>query len=72
MAHPDRLIRSQLRNRYTITTMTEETFQGVIIAADDRHVVIADASLIAPNGDSAKVDGDLWIPRPTIKYMQNA
>lgn len=70
MARPDRLIRSMLRTRYIVTLSTEETFEGVLVDADDRHLVLADAVTLAPNGDRLGVDGHLWIPRPAVKYMQ--
>jgi hypothetical protein len=71
MARPDRLIRSMLRTRYVATLNTEETFEGVLIDADDRHLVLADAVAIAANGDRVSVDGQLWLPRPAVKYMQH-
>ena len=70
MARPDRLIRSMLRSRYIVTLSTEETFEGVLIDADDQHLVLADAVTLAANGDRLGVDGHLWIPRPAVKYMQ--
>lgn len=70
MAHPDRLIRSMIRTRYVITLDTEETFEGVLMDADDRHLVLADVQNLASNGDRVAVDGQLWLPRLAVKYMQ--
>jgi hypothetical protein len=70
VARPDRLIRNNLRTRYLITLTTEEAFAGVLIDADLQHLVLADAAVVAENGDQVKCDGDLWIPRTAVKYMQ--
>lgn len=67
---PDRLIRGMLRTRYIVTLSTEETFEGVLIDADDRHLVLADVVTLAANGDRLAVDGNLWLPRSGVKYMQ--
>lgn len=72
MARPDRLVRRALRTRYLITTTSEETFDGVLVDADDRHLVLADTDAIARNNDRTRVDGHLWVPRSTVKYMQQA
>ena len=70
MARPDRLVRRALRTRYVVTTATEDTFDGILIDADDQHLILADADALARNGDRTRVDGQLWIPRPSVKYMQ--
>jgi hypothetical protein len=71
MARPDRLIQHMLRTRYLITLNTEETFDGVLLAADERHLVIADAETVGADGSRAAVDGQLWLPRHLVKYMQH-
>lgn len=70
MAHPDRLIRSKIRSRYLATLDTEETFEGVLIDVDDYHLVLADVVSLAANGDRVAVDGQLWLPRIGVKYLQ--
>ncbi|WP_230670742.1 hypothetical protein [Rathayibacter sp. Leaf248] len=70
MAHPDRLIRSQLRSSIVVTLLSEETFDGVLVEADDTHVILANAFALAPNGDRVPVEGRLWLPRLGIAYMQ--
>ena len=70
MARPDRLIRSMIRTRYIVTLNTEETFEGVLIDADDSHLILADVVSLAANGDRLGVDGHVWLPRPGVKYMQ--
>ncbi|QLD10901.1 hypothetical protein [Microbacterium oleivorans] len=70
MAKPDRLIRSMIRRRYVATLDTEETFEGVLIDVDEFHLVLADVVSLASNGDRLAVDGQLWLPRLGVKYLQ--
>lgn len=70
MARTDRLIRRLIRETFVVTTASEETFEGVLVDVDDAHLVLANASQIAPNGDRVKVDGHLWLPRTGVRYMQ--
>jgi small nuclear ribonucleoprotein (snRNP)-like protein len=70
MAKLDRLIRSMIRTRYIVTLDSEETFEGVLIDADDQHLVLADVVTLARNGDRLAVDGQLWLPRIGVKYLQ--
>lgn len=69
MLRPDRLLRKQLRSRYLVTLDSEETFEGVLVDADAAHLVLEDASSVALNGARVSVDGRLWLPRSTVKYM---
>ena len=66
----DRLIRSTMRERVVVTLDSEETFDGLLLEADDRHIVLGDVEQVAPNGDRVKVDGHLWVPRLNVRYMQ--
>lgn len=70
MFGPDRLLRRTIRTRYLVSVDSGEAFDGLLIDADERHVVLADVESVAGNGDRLRVDGQLWIPRLTITYMQ--
>lgn len=70
VARRDRLIRDMLRDRFVVTMHAGETFEGLLLDADDRTVQLADPVSIAANGDRLKVDGQLWLPREQIAYMQ--
>lgn len=70
MARADRLLRGQIKSRYLVTIDTGETFEGVLLDADSDHLVLADSDAISPNGDRLKVDGQLWLPRQNISYLQ--
>lgn len=66
----DRLVKRHLRTRYLVTMASGETFEGVLIDADDQHLVLADAFLILSASERQTVDGHLWLPRPSVQYMQ--
>lgn len=66
----DRLVKSHLRERYLVTMVDGEAFEGLLEAADDRHLTLVDSESISPAGDRLKVDGSLWLPRARIAYMQ--
>lgn len=67
---PDRLLRRAIRSRYLVTLDSGEAFDGVLIDSDEWHIVLADAESVAANGSRLKIDGHLWLPRPSITYMQ--
>jgi small nuclear ribonucleoprotein (snRNP)-like protein len=70
MSRSDRLLRRNIRKRYLVTTTTEETFSGVLVDHDEQHLVLADAKQVAISGEQLEITGQLWLPRPAIKYMQ--
>lgn len=70
MAHPDRLIRKALRTRYLITLTSGDAFDGILLEADERHYVLVDAEQILPDRSRVKVDGELWLPRLNVDYLQ--
>lgn len=72
MARRDRLVRQMFRTRYLLTLDTGESFDGLLLDADESYLVIGDAESIAANGDRLKVDGSLWIPRARLVYMQSS
>lgn len=69
MARPDRLMRQALRERFVVTMSSKETFEGLLLDADDKTVRLVDAFAI--DGSSRiSVDGDLYLPRAEVSYMQ--
>lgn len=69
MARRDGLIRQCLRERFVLTLKTKETFEGLLLDADEKTVILADA--YALDGSSRlSVDGRLYIPRAEVSYMQ--
>ena len=66
------LIRRRLtRERVLVTTFADEAFEGVLLEADRRHLVLADASQLTPDGERTRVDGKLWLPTENIAYLQH-
>lgn len=70
MGRPDRLIRSKLRSRYLVSTADGEAFDGILIDADDKHLILVQVVQVAINGQRLSIDGELWIQRDRVKYMQ--
>lgn len=70
MAHPDRLIRNAVRKRYLVTLEGDEALEGVLIDSDANHLVLADVGAMAADGARRPVDGQVWIPRARVRYLQ--
>jgi hypothetical protein len=66
----DRLVRLALRNRFLVTTDTEEAFDGVLTDWNENFFVLEDAWNVAADGTRLHLDTALWLPRPRIKYLQ--
>lgn len=70
MPRADRLVRSHLRERYLVTLNDGTAFDGLLMDADATTIVLVDAQQVAPNGDRLQVDGQIWLPRSGVAYMQ--
>ena len=69
MARRDQLIRQALRERFVVTMRSKEAFEGLLLDVDERTVRLTDAYVL--NGrDRVSVDGDLYLPRAEVSYMQ--
>ena len=66
----DRLLDDQIRERLTVTTMSGETFDGLVEDVDDRSIVMQDAGVLKPDGARIPIDGRLILGRDRIDYMQ--
>lgn len=71
MFRKDKLLLLAERGRFLITSDTDEVFEGILLEWDDGHIVIVDVASISAKGDRLKVDGEIWIPRNRVKYMQS-
>ena len=69
MARPDRLIRQALRDRFVVTMRSSETFEGLLLEADEKTVRLVDAYALE-GAARHQVDGDLYLPRAEVSYMQ--
>lgn len=66
----DRLLRSQIHERFVVTTTSGETFDGLLVDCDRSTVLLAQAHMVAATGDRVKVDGQLFVPRDQVAYLQ--
>ena len=65
------LIRRRLvRDRVLVTMAAGEAFEGVLLEADDRHLVLVDAAQVTTTGDRVQADGQLWLPVSNVAYLQ--
>lgn len=71
MFRKDRLLLMAERGRFLVTTDTDEVFEGILIEWDEGHLVLVDVASISVKGDRLKVDGEIWVPRARVKYMQS-
>jgi len=56
--------------RFIVTLTTGETFDGLLADADDNSVKLVGAFAVDEKS-RVSVDGDLYIPRSKILYLQN-
>ncbi len=65
------LLDQRLRERFVVTLVTGETFNGLLMEADERTVILRDAQVLASDGKVAPVDGELLLRREAIAYLQH-
>jgi hypothetical protein len=66
----DRVVQQNLRCRYVITLKSGEAFDGLLVEADGRSLVLTQASSLATGRDPIKVDGSLILLRSDVAYLQ--
>lgn len=68
-----RLMQRRLTRERVLVTLTDgDAFDGVLLEADDRHLVLADAAqLIGDTGDRVSIDGRLYLPVERVAYLQH-
>lgn len=70
MNRADRLVKTHMRQRYLVTLIDGDAFDGLLVDADARHLIFVDSDQIDSSGERTKVDGSLWLPRERVAYMQ--
>lgn len=70
MNRRDRLLRAAHLERFVVTLTTGETFDGLLADCDDNSVKLVGAHAIS-DAESVSIDGDIYLPREKIAYMQN-
>ena len=66
----DRLLKARLSERFMVTTVTGETFDGLLREVDAATVVLINASLVKTDGAALPVDGEIVLRRESVAYMQ--
>ena len=70
MNRRDRLLRQVHLQRFIVTLTSGETFDGLLADVDDNSVKLVGAFAVDANNRET-VDGDLYLPRSKVLYMQN-
>ena len=65
----DRLIRQALRERFVVTLQGGESFEGLLLEADEKTLHLVEAHALAGK-TSVPVDGALFLPRAQVLYLQ--
>ncbi len=69
MIRRDKIIRQALRERFVVTLKGGESFEGILIEADDKSLRLVDSFAVSGK-NRVSVDGDLYLPRPEVSYLQ--
>lgn len=69
MLRRDKLVRQALRERFVATLRTGETFDGLLVDADEKTFRFADAFAV-DGRNRVRVDGELFLPRGEVTYLQ--
>jgi hypothetical protein len=64
------LIKRQLRERFFVTPKSGMNFSGVLIDEDRNHYVFAAVKVNPPDDDPQPVEGDVYIERGNVAYLQ--
>lgn len=65
----DRLLRQLLRERFVITLLTGECFDGLLERWDETTVEFVNCFAVTKNA-RVQVDGRLYFPRKQVSYLQ--
>ena len=69
MLRRDKLVRQVLRERFIATLRDGQTFDGLLVEADESTFRFANAFAI-DGKIRASVDGELFLPRSEVLYLQ--
>lgn len=72
MARADRIVHRYLRTRFLVTTKANQTWDGVLMEADSHSLLMAHAELVTADGKRTPADGQVFLPRADVAYMQRA
>lgn len=69
MMRRDRLIRQALRDRFVVTMSGGESFEGLLLEADEKTLHLVEARAL-DGKSTVPVDGALFLPRDRVSYLQ--
>ncbi|NNC10688.1 hypothetical protein HII28_02145 [Planctomonas sp. JC2975] len=69
MGRRDKLIRQHLRERFVVTLRNGESFDGLLVDADEKTYRMVDVVAVGERSRVA-VDGELFLPRADVLYLQ--
>lgn len=69
MGRSDKLIRQHLRERFVVTLRSGESFDGLLVDADEKTYRMVDAFAV-DGKNRVSVDGELFLPRGEVLYLQ--
>lgn len=70
---PDRIMRGLIRERFIVTMVDGQAFDGVLMEADGHSVVLRNATALVNEGADVKrvpADGEVVLPRSRVAYLQ--
>lgn len=65
----DRLLKKMLLERFVVTLRSGESFDGLLADADTKTIRLV-SSYALSGKDRVSVDGELFIPRDEVIYLQ--
>lgn len=68
----DRIVKKYVRDRFVVTMKDGQTWNGLLTDADTVTLSLADVQAISPDGSRVKADGEIFLPRADVAYMQKA
>lgn len=66
----DRLLKERLMDRFVVTLDSGQTFEGLLAAVDENTVRLVDAGVVGLGTQRTPVDGELYLERSRISFLQ--
>lgn len=70
MRKRDRLLRDVLKESFAVTPKSGPMFSGLLVDVDDRTYLFANVRLLDGQNGSVPADGQLYIDRTEVAYLQ--
>ena len=56
--------------RVIVNCREGQTFRGVIWARKGGYLVLRDAAMLRPKGETVPLDGEVLVPEPSVEFIQ--